>query len=106
MAIDSINSVLAQMRAINEVHNRGTAAVEPPRQEVAFGAQLQKAVAEVNALQQTSAELKVAFEQDQPGISLPQVMIASQKASLSFEAMTQVRNKVLGAYQEIMNMQV
>ena len=38
--------------------------------------------------------------------SLPEVMIAVQKASVSFEAVTQVRNKLLSAYQEIMNMQV
>jgi flagellar hook-basal body complex protein FliE len=33
-------------------------------------------------------------------------MIATQKASLAFEAVTEVRNRVLTAYQEIMNMQV
>ena len=33
-------------------------------------------------------------------------MVAAQKASVSFEAITEVRNKLLSAYQEVMNMQV
>jgi flagellar hook-basal body complex protein FliE len=39
-------------------------------------------------------------------VSLAEVMVASQKASLQFQAMTEVRNKLLTAYQEIMSMQV
>jgi len=50
--------------------------------------------------------LSRSFEQGDPGVSLTQVMVASQKASVSFQAMTQVRNKLIDAYQEVMNMQV
>jgi flagellar hook-basal body complex protein FliE len=39
-------------------------------------------------------------------VSLAEVMVASQKAGLQFQAMTEVRNKLLTAYQEIMSMQV
>ena len=39
-------------------------------------------------------------------VTLPETMVAMQKASISFEAVTQVRNRLLSAYQEIMNMQV
>ncbi|MGB7214496.1 MAG: flagellar hook-basal body complex protein FliE, partial [Gammaproteobacteria bacterium] len=46
------------------------------------------------------------FEQGAPDVSLVDVMVSMQKASLQFEAITQVRNRVIAAYQEIMNMQV
>ena len=54
-----------------------------------------------------SAEsLAGAFERGDPGTDVAQVMLAMQKANLSFQAITQVRNKLVNAYQEIMNMQV
>ena len=53
-----------------------------------------------------SAEMKQAFETGTGEASLAEVMIASQKANLSFRAMTEVRNKLITAYQDIMNMPV
>ena len=50
--------------------------------------------------------MATAFEAGSPDVNLPEMMVAMQKASLSFQAMTQVRNKLLSAYQEVMNMQV
>ena len=50
--------------------------------------------------------MKTAFEIGDDSVSMPEVMVAVQKASISFEAVTQVRNRLLSAYQEIMNMQV
>jgi flagellar hook-basal body complex protein FliE len=47
-----------------------------------------------------------AFEEGQPGVSLTEVMVNSQKASLEFQALTELRNKLLSAYQEVMNMQL
>ena len=41
-----------------------------------------------------------------PGIELPQVMLEMQKASVSFRAITEVRNRFVNAYQEIMNMPI
>ena len=43
---------------------------------------------------------------EDPGTDLTEVMIAAQKASLSFRAMAEVRNKLVTAYQDIMNMPV
>jgi len=67
---------------------------------------LKNAITEVNSTQQTSAGMKQAFETGATDASLAEVMIASQKADLSFRAMTEVRNKLVNAYQEIMNMPV
>ena len=49
--------------------------------------------------------MKDAFEKG-ADIPLTQVMLASQKSALAFQATLQVRNKVLAAYQDIMNMPV
>jgi flagellar hook-basal body complex protein FliE len=47
-----------------------------------------------------------AFVKGEPNVDLTEVMVAVQKASLSFQAMTQVRNKLVQAYQDVMNMPV
>ena len=60
---------------------------------------------EVNALQQTSKNSQEAFQMGED-IPLTDVVMNMQKASLAFEATVQVRNKVMQAYQEIMNMPV
>ena len=71
-----------------------------------FSSTLKGAIDKVNETQHHAKELSQAFEVGKPGVDLPQVMIAKQKASVSFQAMVQVRNKLVSAYQDIMNMQV
>lgn len=71
-----------------------------------FAEMLGQAVGKVNETQQASNQLANAFEMGQSGVDLTDVMIASQKASVSFQAMTQVRNKLVQAYQDIMQMPV
>jgi flagellar hook-basal body complex protein FliE len=46
------------------------------------------------------------FEMGDPKVDLSQVMISQQKANISFQAVSQVRNKLVSAYQEIMNMPI
>jgi flagellar hook-basal body complex protein FliE len=67
---------------------------------------LQNSVNQVNSAQQSSARLAQAFQSGDPNIAISDVMIASQKSSIAFTAMTQVRNRLVSAYQEIMSMQV
>ncbi len=71
-----------------------------------FGHLLDQAVNKVNDLQKTSNSMATAFEQGQSGVDITDVMIASQKASVSFQAMLQVRNKLVDAYRDVMNMPV
>lgn len=71
-----------------------------------FGQLLDQAVNKVNDLQKSSNEMASAFEQGQSGVDITDVMIASQKASVSFQAMLQVRNKLVESYRDIMNMPV
>ena len=69
-----------------------------------FASILGSAVKQVSAQQQSATELATAFDMGTPGVDLTQVMIESQKAALSFRAMSEVRNKLVTAYQDIMNM--
>jgi flagellar hook-basal body complex protein FliE len=71
-----------------------------------FSKLLQKGIESVNESQQTATNMATAFERGVPGIELPQVMLEMQKASVSFRALTEVRNRLVNAYQEIMNMPV
>ena len=71
-----------------------------------FGEMFSTAINSVNETQQSSAALATSYQQGDPGISLSQVMVASQKASVSFQALTQVRNKLVEAYQDVMNMPI
>lgn len=74
--------------------------------QVSFSELLGNAVNQVNKTQMASGDLARAFELGQPGVDLPQVMIAAQKASLSFEALSQVRNHLVRAYEEINRMAI
>lgn len=100
-----INKVLAQMRSI-------AAAVEPPPQTVEaneqanFGEMLRAAIDQVNTRQDAASRMATDFEMGTTDASVAEVMVAMQKASLSFQAMTEVRNKLVDAYHEIMNMPI
>ena len=71
-----------------------------------FTDMFQQAINSVNEVQKEAGALKKSFELGDPSVDLPQVMMASQKAGVAFEAMVQVRNKLLQAYKEVMSMPV
>lgn len=100
-----IDRVLAQIRAISsQTHATGpreTGAVGGPGE---FAGILRKGLEQVNQVQQRAGALADAFERGAPGVELPQVMLEMQKASVSLRAVAEVRNRLVAAYQEIMNM--
>jgi flagellar hook-basal body complex protein FliE len=71
-----------------------------------FSAALRGAIGEVNGAQVKSATLTQEFQAGNPNVSLEETMVSLQKASLSFQFLLQVRNKVVSAYHDVMNMQV
>jgi flagellar hook-basal body complex protein FliE len=75
-------------------------------QPLDFGQVLKSSLDKVNDMQVRAGDLATQFEQGVPGVDLTRVMLESQKASLSFRAMAEVRNKLVSAYQEVMNMPV
>jgi flagellar hook-basal body complex protein FliE len=100
-----INRVLAQIRALSaQTQASPTAGATQSAGGSDFAKLLRQGVAEVNQSEQRSSELATAFERGTPGVELPQVMLEMQKASVSFRALTEVRNRLVTAYQDIMNM--
>ena len=71
-----------------------------------FGEMLEQAVNKVSNVQNASSATAKAYEMGDPNVDITDVMIASQKASVSFQSMVQVRNKLIDAYRDVMNMPV
>lgn len=106
-AIDP-NQLLTQMRAA-QAQATQQPVVNPQSggaSNVDFSGLMKSAIDQVNQTQQASGKVKTAFEMGDPNVSLADAMIASQKASVAFEATLQVRNKLVKAYEEVMRMSV
>ena len=106
----NINAVLSQMRAVRTQAAENLRVHTPESQRVGggddFASLMRRAIDGVNGVQQQAGDLATRFETGDRDVDLTQVMIADQKASLAFTAVTQVRNKLVTAYQDIMNMPV
>lgn len=131
MAINQIGSVIGEIRGIknevsstfNSIHSIGnkiadnkivdnlnkiSGVVSPVNAKEApnFATMLKSAIDNVNALQENTANLRTAYEKGDPDVDIVEVMVAAQKSSVAFDATMQVRNKLVGAYQEIMRMPI
>jgi flagellar hook-basal body complex protein FliE len=110
-----IDRVLGQIRALRAQASGSLGPLPQPaqplggaedRSSVSFSAVLKHGLDQVNAAQQRARTAATAFEQGKPDIDLAQTMLEMQKASIAFRAAVEVRNKLVSAYQEIMNMPV
>lgn len=117
---NDINDLLQQMREMKQQASPGANGVQP-RSEIDaalglktdqtqsvpnFTEMFSNAINTVNETQKASGALSKAYEQGEAGVSLAQVMVASQKSSVAFEAMTQVRNRLVEAYNDVMQMSI
>ncbi len=107
MSSVEINSVLSQLRAL-QARSAGmeTPAQAPATERTDFGDLMGKAVNRVSETQTQAADTARAFELGQPDVSLADVMLASNRSQVEFTALTQVRNRMVRAYQDIMNMPI
>jgi len=71
-----------------------------------FQQQLTQALRSVSDDQLKVTEMQKQVQLGNPTVSLEETMVAMQKAQIGFQATLQVRNKLVQAYSEIMNMQV
>lgn len=130
MAINQISSVVSEIRGIqNEISsissiskinnkiddkkiadnlNKISGVVSPANanQAPTFATMLKTAIDNVNSLQSQTANLRTAYEKGDPDVDIVEVMVAAQKSSVAFDATMQVRNKLVGAYQEVMRMPI
>ena len=120
MSSMQIDSVLAQIRALQSQVKVGAPHVAKPGAIAAPGAAgtaqgvaptsfanvLKQGLDRVNEMQGRATDMATKFERGVPGVELSQVMLESQKASVAFRATVEVRNRLVSAYQEIMNMPI
>lgn len=101
------NQLLTQMKVL-AAKARGNE-ISPDQanaSENEFGNLLKNAIDKVNQYQVEANDLAVRFDSGDESVNLTQVMVALQKSNVSLQAMSQVRNRLVSAYQEIMNMPI
>jgi flagellar hook-basal body complex protein FliE len=104
MEIKAINAQIAQAVSAMKAPAAATAASGAGGMD--FIASLDSALKNVNGTQRASSELQRQFQLENPNVSLEETMIAMNKSSISFQAAVQVRNKLVQAYESVMNMPV
>jgi flagellar hook-basal body complex protein FliE len=102
---NGIDSALAQMRATAAQVAPQSAAVAQSASGAGFASALTDALRDVSAQQARGDDLKRRLDTD-PNLALQDVVIELSKASLSFQMMVQVRERLVSAYREVMNMQI
>lgn len=125
-----ISSVLSQMRAMRSQMQQAQQQVDGVQQQAqlkpemvrpdaiaspsrveessapSFGEMFKSAIDTVNDVSKHASDLRTRYELGDESVDLPEVMIAAQKSSVSFQAMVEVRNKMVEAYKTIQNMPV
>tara|TARA_R110000772_G_scaffold31902_8_gene78417 strand:+ start:407 stop:769 length:363 start_codon:yes stop_codon:yes gene_type:complete len=107
------NAILNRNNALQDIANKTNNLAGPgqvPQTEktggpAGFAAQLTDAIQEVNKLQATAESKTAAYQMGETN-DVAAVMLSKHKASIGFESTLQVRNKLLSAYKDIMNMSV
>ena len=109
---DAISSILSQIRA-HEMRTRGlgdapagNAVGATPNAAPGFQQTLSRAIDGVNQTQATASQLQTAFELGDPRADLARVMVAMQQSQVAFRATVEVRNRLVQAYQDVMNMPI
>ena len=108
MAIDTrqLDQMLSELRSATALSGSKPAGTVAPTEGPDFAQVLKSTIDQVNAAQQSAHKMAEDFSSGQSDVNLQDVMINLQKANLSFQQMVQVRNKLVSAYHDIMNMQV
>ena len=105
MNVSNVDSLLAQMRAAMVAAQGGSVTPTAPS-SVDFADVLKNSIDGVAKSQNQAQDMQNAFVMGDDRVSLSDTMISMQKANIQFQTTLQVRNKVIAAYNDIMNMQV
>ncbi|MDM0074584.1 flagellar hook-basal body complex protein FliE [Variovorax sp. J22R24] len=103
MSIAAIESVLQQMR-VTALQTGFAPTQAAPAETGGFAAELKRSLDNISTAQTKSYAQAEDFELGKPGIALNDVMVDLQKANVAFQTGLQVRNRLVSAYQEVMNL--
>jgi flagellar hook-basal body complex protein FliE len=106
MSSMQISQVLAEMRALQARASGISQAPAAAAQPSDFANLMKNSIDGVATMQNQATALADAYQAGDKNVDLTKVMLEVQKASLAFRAMTEVRNKLVDAYQQVMNMSV
>lgn len=102
-----VNDLLAEMQAMaRQAQSTNMESENIKAGSSDFSNLLKSSIEKVSEVQKNAGEMASRFEMGDKDVDLTEVMVNLQKANVSFQAMTQVRNRLVTAYQEIMNMQI
>ena len=90
----------------NAAAKASAAAMPAGAAQVSFSGALDQALKAVSASQAEATRLAEAFQRDPGSVSLEETMVAMQKSQIGFQSALHVRNRLVSAYSDIMNMQV
>lgn len=100
-----IEQLIGELRSTAQTASGGARPAQASgAEQVDFAQVLQTALKDVSSAQQEARAMANEFTAGNPEANLQEVMVNLQKASLSFQQMVQVRNRLVSAYQDIMNM--
>lgn len=106
MSIPTIQATVQQLANVASQVNGQPQQVAKGPVHGSFSSELQASIRRINELQQTAEVQANAFQAGDPKVALNDVMVDMQKADIALQMGVQVRNRLIGAYKEIMNMQV
>jgi len=107
MSSMQIQQVLSEMRALQaRASGVSTEVATTGAQPTDFASLMKNSVDHIATMQNQATALSSAYEAGDKSVDLTKVMLEVQKAGLAFRAMTEVRNKLLDAYSQVMNMSV
>lgn len=106
-----MNSLLQQMHEMQRIATRDIRPAQSlgtvdQASAPSFSSMFSQALNQVNESQQVAGSLQESYIRGDGSVDITRVMVASQKASIGFQAVVQVRNKLVEAYKDVMNMPV
>lgn len=101
-----IDQMLSELRSVSQAAQNKPVQQDEAAGGVNFAEVLDGALKDVSAAQSEARSMAQNFSAGDPNVNLQDVMVNLQKANLSFQQMVQVRNRLVTAYQDIMNMSV
>ncbi|GAA0579031.1 flagellar hook-basal body complex protein FliE [Halomonas salifodinae] len=106
MSTPAIHAALQQMQSLSAQASASPLSGPAAAGQGGFAAELANSIQRINRLQQSANAQATAFQAGDPNVALNDVMVDMQKASVAFQMGLQVRNRLVSAYRDVMNMQV